>query len=357
MYAFVLRPSKPLVETRDFAKKGGLIRRKADLDIPREPSVCGIDGSYQIHRLTSLDLCAAAAVAVEGTSKEARRHWPEPYHQMWAAGIPHDINTTNALRGLMVSMELSLAREAPHDLVLLDGAFGSLIIYLNQGLSNLAVPTLGEELRRRWHDQKIFQALLRLLTSERTVAVPKFTSQNELVTYGHIQVPVQVDGRTLASLVLEPGEYTVPLPVYEEPYHLPSSSGIDEGEMNGALGAIRAIYYRPFGWVPALRIELPGALANSATRLSIALEGIYRQFFSPAVIEPYPLFMADRMVKSLGSGISVIEQAVAQHASSRTWTSVSSKLAVDATSVTPAQGTSIALATPTGESNQIWVIR
>ena len=59
---------------RQRVQSEGLIARKADLDVPREPSVVGIDGSYQVHRLTALDLCAAAAVAVEGTSKEARRH-------------------------------------------------------------------------------------------------------------------------------------------------------------------------------------------------------------------------------------------------------------------------------------------
>ena len=64
------------------ARNHRLICRKADLDVPREPSVVGVDGSYQVHRLTALDLCAAAAVAVEGTSKEAVRYWPEPYHHM-----------------------------------------------------------------------------------------------------------------------------------------------------------------------------------------------------------------------------------------------------------------------------------
>jgi hypothetical protein len=78
---------------RRTAQDHGLIKRKADLDVPREPSVAGIDGSYQIHRLTSLDLCAAAAVAIEGTSKEATRHWPEPYHRMWAGSVPHNDNT------------------------------------------------------------------------------------------------------------------------------------------------------------------------------------------------------------------------------------------------------------------------
>lgn len=312
---------------RRAAQDQGLIKRKADLDVPREPSVAGIDGSYQIHRLTSLDLCAAAAVAIEGTSKEAERHWPEPYHRMWAGGVPHNDNTTGVLRGLMVGMELELAKEAPHDLVLLDGAFASLIIYLNLGLVNLGkVQLAGDELRRRWQDQTIFQRLLTLMRSDRVVAVPKFTSRNELVAAGRLPSADGIDGRTLATLLLEPGEYTAPLSVYGGPpggepeeYHLPKEFCLedDQREMNEILQAIRAIYYRPFGWVPALRLEVPGAIANSLTRLSTALDGIARQFFSPAVVEPYPLFLADRMVKSLGSGVSVIEQTVAQHVADR----------------------------------------
>lgn len=309
---------------RQSAQDIGLIKRKADLDVPREPSVAGIDGSYQIHRLTSLDLCAAAGVAIEGTAKEAKKHWPEPYHRMWAGGVPHNANTTGVLRGLMVGMELELANEAPHDLVLLDGSFASLIIYLNQGLTSINVvpPQLGNEFRQRWQEQNIFQRLLALMRSERTVAVPKFTSRNELVEAGGLPSADGIDGRTLATLLLEPGEYTRPLAVYAGPpggepeeYHLPRSfcSEADQQQMNRALQEIRAIYYRPFGWVPALRLEIPGAIANSVTRLSIALEGLTRQFFSPAVVEPYPLFLADRMVKSLGAGVSVIEQTVAQH--------------------------------------------
>ena len=294
----------------------GMVKRKADLDVPREPSVVGIDGSYQLHRLTSLDLCAAAAVAIEGTSKEATRHWPEPYHRIWVENIPHAVGTELVMRGLMVGMELELAHLAPHDLVLLDGAFGSLIIYLNQGLSNVSgVPVeLGGVMRQRWQDQGIFNRLLALISSDRAVAVPKFTSRNELARPLKINPDEGLDGRTLATLMLEPGEYTTPLQVYEEDFHLPDSfrSKQDDLDMNHALQLARVVYYRPFGWAPAMRLELPGAVANSLTRLSIALEGVTRQFFSPAVLEPYPLFLADRMVKSLGAGVNVVEQTVSQ---------------------------------------------
>jgi hypothetical protein len=305
------------------AKNHNLICKKADLDVPREPSVVGIDGSYQVHRLTALDLCASAAVAVEGTTKEAVRHWPEPYHDMWVDGLPHRMDTVSVLRGMMVSMELALAANSPHDLVLLDGSFSSLIIYLNQALAKIddSAKALADNFLERWisntHEQ-----LKVLLVSNRTVAMPKFTSRNEFLRENMLNPPVVVDGKTLATMILNPGEYTRPLPLNDKAGpasqqvdHLPEKycPKKDMDEIVEALNGLSVIYFRPYVWLPALRIELPSTITISNTRLSIVLEGITRQFFSPAVIEPYPLFLADRMVKSLGSGVAVIEQAVAQH--------------------------------------------
>lgn len=308
------------------ARNKNLVLRKADLDVVREPSVVGVDGSYQIHHLTALDLCAAAAVAVEGTAKEARRFWPQPYHQMWVDSLKHSVNAVGPLRGLMVSMELGLAHQAPHDLVLLDGSFSSLVIYLNQGLTSLpdCPGALSTEFLNRWNSG-LLVSLLQVLRSDRTVAVPKFTARNELLSELPHPPSVEVDGKTLATLVLEPGEYTRPLPILQsgETYHLASEtivggqqillrSETDERDLNVRLKDLRVIYFRPYGWIPALRLEISSAIASSNAKLSMVLEGITRQFFSPAVTEPYPLFLADRMVKSLGSGVAVIEQAVAQ---------------------------------------------
>jgi len=305
------------------ARNHNLIYKKADLDVPREPSVVGVDGSYQVHRLTALDLCAAAAVAVEGTSKEAVRHWPEPYHDMWVDGLPHSIDTVSVLRGMMVSMEIALAANSPHDLVLLDGSFSSLIIYLNQALAKTddCAKALADNFLGRWGSDTLEQ-LKALLTSNRTVAMPKFTSRNEFLRGNMLNPPVIVDGKTLATMILNPGEYTRPLPLHDsadpasqQVDHLPEKycPKKDMDEIVRTLNGLSVIYFRPYGWLPALRIELPSTITSSNTRLSIVLEGVTRQFFSPAVIEPYPLFLADRMVKSLGSGVAVIEQAVAQH--------------------------------------------
>jgi hypothetical protein len=312
---------------RSEAQANGLICRKADLDVPREPSVVGIDGSYQVHHLTALDLCASAAVAVEGTTKEAKRFWPQPYHEIWVDGISHEIDTIGVLRGMMISMELNLAHNAPHDVVMLDGSFTSLVIYLNQGLQNLASCGQGlcAEFLNRWNSG-ILQQLIALLKSDRAVAIPKFTSRNELLRNRAAKLPVQVDGKTLATLLLEAGEYMKCLPVLEptEKYHLLTEALVDGtkvglckdsdvSEMNIALRDLAVVYFRPYGWLPALRLELPGSVAKSRTKLSLVLEGVQRQLFSSAVMEPYPLFLADRMVKSLGAGVTVIEQSVAQH--------------------------------------------
>lgn len=308
---------------RQHVQSEGLIARKADLDVPREPSVVGVDGSYQVHRLTALDLCAAAAVAVEGTSKEARRHWQEPYHRMWVNSFEHSKNATNTLRGLMISMELELAAEAPHDLVLLDGSFIVLLIYLNQGLTSFrdAPALLREEFQRRWSEQRVLDRFLALIQSDRTVAVPKYSGRNELGNFLRDNDLPETDGKTLATLILEPDEYITPLPIFhfggdDTEYHLPDEHCPRErqDQMNQSIENMRVIFYRPYGWAPALRLELTAPIAASQAKLSMVLEGIKRQLFSPAVTEPYPLFLADRMVKSLGAGVAVIEQVVAQHA-------------------------------------------
>ena len=310
-------------EARQSIQSAGLIRRKSDLDVPREPSVVGVDGSYQVHRLTSLDLCAAAAVAVEGTSKEAQRHWQEPYHRIWVNSFEHSKNATNTLRGLMISMELDLAHGSPHDLVLLDGSFLVLLIYLNQGLTSFseAPSLLCREFEDAWENQHVLARFLDLLGSERTVAVPKYSSRNELTRLlQDIDLPA-TDGKTLATVMLEPDEYVTPLPIFrfgeeDREYHLPARFCPPEvqARINHAVEGLRVVFYRPYGWAPAVRLEVTAPIAASPARLSMVLEGIKRQFFSPAVIEPYPLFLADRMVKSLGAGVAVIEQAVAQQA-------------------------------------------
>jgi hypothetical protein len=299
-------------------ESAGLIARRTDLEPGREPSVVGIDGSYQVHRLTAFDLCAAAAVAVEGTVTEAQRYWQEPYHRMWVGSLAHSKDAINTLRGLMISMELELAVEAPHDLVLLDGSYIVLLIYLHQGLATFrdAPYPLGEEFWRRWTDQQILECFVALAQSDRAVAVPKFSGRNELSGFfTGIGLP-PADGKTLATIVLAPDEYTRPLPIFrfdgedsEFRFKEEYCSNERQRQINRLVEDLRVVFYKPYEWAPAVRLELPRPIYSSEARMWAVLEGVRRQLLNPAVTEPYPLFLADRMVKSLGAGVSVIEQA------------------------------------------------
>lgn len=161
----------------------------------------------------------------------------------------------------------------------------------------------------------LLQRLLAIVRSPRAVAVPKYTSRNELLQRLRVE-DLRLDGRTVATFTLEPGEFLVVERAYgDDPqaYHLPACLGGDDREVDRALRDVGVVYYRPFGWLPALRLEVPGNVLRSTSRLAVVLEGITRQLFTPAVLEPYPLFLADRMVKSLGAGLAAVEQAVTQH--------------------------------------------
>lgn len=307
---------------RESARASDLILKRADLDVVREPSVAGVDGSYQIHRLTSLDLCAAAAVAVEGTAKEERRFWKEPRHRLWMDAVKHADETTNAIRGVTVSMELELIGEAPHDLVLLDGSFTALIIWLNQAalaMESNGIPVelrdaLDERLGTNERMGTAIASLFEVLRSDRVVGVPKYATSNELAKLLHVDAAV--DGKTLATSFLEAGEYTKPLAVYEKApaYHLHVYKQDDERakELAALMKGVHVVYFRPYNWLPAVRLELTRSQVTDLHRRALVLEGIARQLFSPATFEPYPLLLADRMVKSLGAGVNAVETAVTQ---------------------------------------------
>ena len=135
--------------------------------------------------------------------------------------------------------------------------------------------------------------------------------------------PEAYDDRGLLSTVLEAGEYTKPISLEKpkSPWHISTTSvppnereEIDgmEKEISELLNRIRVIYYRPYTWLPALRIEFSQSIADNPVRLSALLTGIDFQCGTPAILETYPLYMADRMVKHLAKSIPAFRQITSQ---------------------------------------------
>ncbi|MCS7293191.1 MAG: DNA double-strand break repair nuclease NurA [Gloeomargarita sp. SKYBB_i_bin120] len=308
-------------------QQAGWLGRDAELPYVPIPTTCGIDGAYAIERLLTNDLVAAAAVAVEGlTPPSETRHWPEPRHRVWVETETHETETTTILRALMIGMELELAAQAPHEVVFLDGSLTTPLIYCNQALNRCeAAASLETTAHFRQQVPDILAAYWTVLAATRTdrcwLAIPKYTTKREIGQA--MGWPATHDDRGLLSFLLEPGEYTRPrrLQPPSEPWHL--NLHPLELEMRAKveplaekiialLGEIQVLYYRPYPWLPALRIEMSRAVAENQARLAIALHGIRHQCGTPAMMEPYPLYMADRMVKHLSKTIPTFRQITSQ---------------------------------------------
>ena len=315
------------VSFRTKLQQSGRLGRDTDLEYPPIPSTCAVDGSYAVERLLTTDLAAAAAVAVEGlTPPSEKRFWEQPRHQVSVETEAHNEATGSVLRGLMMTMELSLAAKAPHDIVFLDGSMTTPVIYLNQSLSQAKyAPSLKLSAHLRQRARAGMVAYLEILQSRRAdkcwVFCPKYTTNREIGK--EMEWPETYDDRGLLTMLLDAGEFTKPVNLQspDSEWHI-NTSAIPEAERKEAdeledkiaaeLKNVVVIYYKPHVWMPALRLEVNHAVASNQSRLAILLHGVKHQCGTAAILEPFPLYMADRMVKSLARAVPAFRQAATQ---------------------------------------------
>ena len=320
-------------EWRDELVGKGLLKHDTGLPSVETPTTCGIDGAYATENLMATDVVVAGAVAVEGfTPPSEKSFWPDPKHFVHIKTEPHNADTTSILRAVMMGMELILAQHAPHDLVLLDGSFTTPIISFNQGFSaakkNPHLKTVKEYLvKKTKHFLDAYHEVLASLRADRQwIAVPKYTTLREIGDA--LEWPASYDDRGLLSYILDAGEYTNPIPLNRptHPWHL-DTSVIDDltttaerdkikeqvKQITQSLDNIHILYYRPRAYMPSLRLEMKPSIANNEHRLSIVLKGIKDQYGKAAIMEPYPLYMADRMIKHLPQALPACLHKISQY--------------------------------------------
>ncbi len=322
---------------REQLTNAGLVIPEASLGYPPPPTTCAADGSYAIERLLSTDLAAAAAVAVEGlTPPSEKRHWEMPHHKTFIAAEPHCEDTVTVLRAVMLGEELRLATSAPHDVVMIDGTLTLPIIYFNQALN--AAPE-AKELRCSeeflGHCLDYLRAYLILLRSERSdkhyIALPKYSTRREIGRA--LGWPATRDDRGMLTLLLNAGELTKPVEL-EHPrdregnitWHwnigrLPADAKKEAAELAdrivSSLLAVRVFYYKPQDWLPALRVEVSPSVASNRHRLATVVQALKHQSATPSMLEPYPIYLADRTAKALARAIPAFRQVTTQRLSER----------------------------------------
>ncbi len=317
---------------REALEQHDLLLHESALGYPPLPTTCGVDGSYAIERLLSVDLAACAAVAVEGlTPPSEKRHWEQPHHQLFVRSETHDVDTATVLRAVMVGYELRLAVRAPHEVVMLDGTLTLPVIYFNQALSKASEsPELESSTEFLARVIEFLEAYREILQPSRHdtcyVGLPKYTTRREIGR--QLGWPENQDDRGLLTFLLKTGELTKPLAL-EQPrqaWHLATGMLAPElrkpveelaRQIQSAVQRIRVLYYKPHQWLPAVRLELPAAVANNHSSLGLVVQAIKYQCATPGMLEPYPLYLADRTVKALARALPAFRQVTMQQVSER----------------------------------------
>lgn len=306
-------------EIRKRLKDNNIIKKDSDLGYPNTPTTCGIDGSYVIERLLATDLVSCAAVAIEGfTPPSETRHWQKPNHLVFISPERHNPANGTIIRGIMMGMELHLAVKAPHDVIMLDGSLTTPLIFMNQAINSMSRQVnknLFEKLTGEFKQYLVsYKTIIEAARTDKLwVGIPKYTTRRELgKKFGW---PSYYDDRAVLTSILEPGEFTMPISLEkpEQPWHLKVPGNNIEisrlrDEIVKGIEKLCVVYYRPHGWTPALRLEMSKSIATNRSRLAILFQGFKYQTSTAGIIEPYPLYLADRMVKHLGSAIPAFRQ-------------------------------------------------
>jgi len=174
---------------------------------------------------------------------------------------------------------------------------------------------VGKELKESF--EQFLKDYKMILDSSRTdklwVSMPKYTTRRELGK--KLNWPSHYDDRAILTTILSPGEFTSPIPLDEpqQPWHLRLLSNDKEferlkDEVISAINRLYVMYYRPHNWTPVFRIEMASSIATNNSRIAVLLQGLKFQSSTPGILEPYPLYTADRMVKHLGNAIPAFRQ-------------------------------------------------
>ncbi|MDW7981968.1 MAG: DNA double-strand break repair nuclease NurA [Thermomicrobium sp.] len=318
-------------ELRDRLAARGLLARVEELPSVPIPTSCGVDGSIVVERLLAHDLLITGALAVEGlTPPSEERHWPEPRHAIWIELEHHAEGNDELARAMMAGLEVELAAHAPHEVVLLDGSLATPVIAFDQAIRALAARSeLTATTDAFWQRLPTWLELLhRSLASSPArqcwLGIPKYTTRRDIANL--LGAPDPADDRALLTALLEPGEYTAPIPL--QPGRRPHgfSSELLPAHLRGrvshlalallrSLADLRVVYLRPHRWLPALRLELPAGAASDPSRLAGVLAVVQYQSARGALVEPFPLFLADRMVRHLRRAARALRHAVREAAS------------------------------------------
>jgi len=278
---------------------------------------CGIDGSLVMNRYVGTDLIFAAAVRAEGILSSTDSQSKEEDNDSFVSAEMHDDENNGIIgRALMLEMELKLAAKAPHELVLIDGSLTTALIHMYKAVHYFRDGFKQSILKLKNDFGDFLIAYKKILAGENSekiwVGLPKYTSRRDIAHKLNWKMPY--DDKAVLSLVLAPGEFTRPIVFTDRDAWHDKVPYVDEKTRNlthqiiTEIKQLSFVYYKPHRWMPALRLEVPYKIARSYEKLSQVLETVKSECKAPAIMEPYPLYMADRKAKKISQAIHSYRQ-------------------------------------------------
>ena len=278
------------------------------LDAAEGGSLSAVDGALVCDSKSIGDLCTAVAVRVGPAEGDGDC-------DIWMESVSRAPQNKEALSGIMSSMEVTLAAASEAKVVMMDGSMLSTFINVSKGLH--AARQHGGPLADRIADARsdaFRDKAMRILTSSRHIAMPKYTTTNEFA--GMLPERFRAyDARTIATMALRPGEMThFSFRKTDERDDsrrmlIGPALGFGKGDaiaFSAALDGVLSCYYRPHPWTPAFRIDMTPAAADDGDAQLRALRAVRDSTTASGLREPFPLYLVDLFAKHVSVGAAPI---------------------------------------------------
>jgi hypothetical protein len=267
-----------------------------------DDEVSAIDGAFICDNQNIGDLCTAVAVSVGPKDGQGSS-------DVFMENVPRNATNKELTAGVMAAMEILAASASDAKVVLVDGSMLSGLITLSKAIYSAG--SGGNALSDRvlsCASHEVREAACRLLSERRFVALPKYTTTNELARW----LPSEfhsMDGKPLATMALRPGEMTHWIEKTEATRNAQRSVGralgCDDAQdkyLKHLMEEVVSCYYRPHSWTPALRLDVARTTSEDPEATTMIIKAIRDNTLTSGLLEPLPLYLVDQYAKQISNG-------------------------------------------------------
>lgn len=269
-------------------------------------SVGGVDGSYTAIEGAGMSIGLCSAVCAGKHFTYTKEVFPSPDSQ--------DLGV--ACQGIGTMLEMKIAAESSEDLIIYDGSFVSALVNLNQllGRINETRQTLWsviDPIMERLYQDDNYP--LRALRDTTIVGSPKQSSSTYFLDRHYPEYVNQFSDRAFFSLVLEPNEYITIDRKESGTNYGRGSDYVNEYDAKLVESfydttGFKVCFYKPEPWSRAYRLEIPRT--HSETEYEKIIRSFGQEIVDPAMLEPYPQWLADTLCKKIVEMTDVMKEGI-----------------------------------------------